>query len=120
MPVSFLCQTVLYHSCVRLFWLLKETYVGYVSAHRFPGPSSKLCKWLRHQRGTLHLRAAVHRRCQRVLKRVVLITLWKQHDVKHAGKDVARLPRVAKGVPFDSNDFSFITEGYRNSISAGV
>ena len=71
-------------------------------------------------KGYSYLRAAVHRRCQRVLKRVVLITLWKQHDVKHVGKDVARLPRVAKSVPFDSNDFSVIIEGYRNSVSAGV
>ena len=39
---------------------------------------------------------------------------------EHAGKDVSRLPRVAKSVPFDSNDFSVIIEGYRNSISAGV
>ena len=36
------------------------------SEHRFPAPSSKLCKnWLRHWRGTLYLRAAVHRRGQR-------------------------------------------------------
>ena len=36
------------------------------SEHRFPAPSSKLCQiWLRHWRGALYLRAAVHRRGQR-------------------------------------------------------
>ena len=36
------------------------------SEHRFPAPSSELCQnWLRHWRGTLYLRAAVHRRGQR-------------------------------------------------------
>ena len=36
------------------------------SKHRFPTPSSRLCQnWLRHRRGTLYLRAAVHRRSQR-------------------------------------------------------
>ena len=36
------------------------------SEHRFPAPSSKLCQiLLRHCRGTLYLRAAVHRRGQR-------------------------------------------------------
>ena len=36
------------------------------SEHRFPSPSSKFCQnWLRHWRGTLYLRAAVHRRGQR-------------------------------------------------------
>jgi len=36
------------------------------SKHRFPAPSSKLCQnWLRHWRGTLYLRAAVHWRGQR-------------------------------------------------------
>ena len=35
------------------------------SQHRFPAPSSKLCQiWLRHWRGTLYLRTAVHRRGQ--------------------------------------------------------
>ena len=35
------------------------------SQHHFQAPSSKLCQnWLRHRRGTLYLRAAVHRRCQ--------------------------------------------------------
>ena len=35
------------------------------SKHRFPAPSSKFCQnWLRHWRGTLYLRAAVHRRGQ--------------------------------------------------------
>ena len=47
------------------------------SEHRFPAPSSKLCQiWLRHRRGTLYLRAAVHRRGQRPPKG--LIRLWKQ------------------------------------------
>ena len=36
------------------------------SEHRFPAPSSKLCQiWLPHWRGSLYLRAAVHRRGQR-------------------------------------------------------
>ena len=36
------------------------------SEHRFPAPSSTLCLiWLRHWRGTLYLRADVHRRGQR-------------------------------------------------------
>ena len=36
------------------------------SQHRFPAPSSTLCQiYLRHWRGTLYLRAAVHRRGQR-------------------------------------------------------
>ena len=36
------------------------------SEDRFPAPSSKLCQiWLRHWRGTLYLRASVHRRGQR-------------------------------------------------------
>ena len=36
------------------------------SEHCFPAPSSKRRQiWLRHLRGTLHLRAAVHRRGQR-------------------------------------------------------
>ena len=35
------------------------------SEHRFPAPSSKLCQiWLRHWRGTLYLRVAVHQRGQ--------------------------------------------------------
>ena len=35
------------------------------SEHRFSATSSKLCQnWLRHWRGTLYLRAAVHRCCQ--------------------------------------------------------
>ena len=39
------------------------------SEHRFPAPSSELCQnWLRQWRGTLYLRAAVHRRCQRPSK----------------------------------------------------
>ena len=40
--------------------------VAYVSEHRFPAPSSKLCQIsLRHCRGTLYLRAAVQWRGQR-------------------------------------------------------
>ena len=43
-----------------------KTAIGAHSEHRFPAPSSKLCQiWLRHWRGTLYLRAAVHRRGQR-------------------------------------------------------
>ena len=39
------------------------------SKHRFLAPSSKLCQiWLRHWRGTLYLRAAVHQRGQRLPK----------------------------------------------------
>ena len=39
------------------------------SEHLFPAPSSKLCQiWLRHWRGTLYLRAAVHRHSQRPSK----------------------------------------------------
>ena len=49
------------------------------SEHRFPAPSSRLCQiWLRHWRGTLYLRAAVHRRGQ------------------HARKHEAHAPRVKK------------------------
>ena len=41
--------------------------------HCFPAPSSKLCQnWLRHRRGTLYLRAAVHRRGQRPPKGLIL------------------------------------------------
>ena len=40
--------------------------VGSHSEHLFQEPSSKLCQnWLRTEKGTLYLRAAVHRRCQR-------------------------------------------------------
>ena len=36
------------------------------SEHLFPAPSSKPCQiWLRHWRGTLYLRTAIHRRGQR-------------------------------------------------------
>ena len=42
------------------------TKVRPYSEHRFPAPFSNLChSWLRHWRGALYLRAAVHRRCQR-------------------------------------------------------
>ena len=41
-------------------------------SHYFLAPSSKLCQNLsRHWRDTLHLRTAVHRRCQRPLKSFV-------------------------------------------------
>ena len=46
------------------FWLVCMCACAH-SEHHFPAPSSKLCQiWLRHWRGTLYLRAAVHRHGQ--------------------------------------------------------
>ena len=60
------------------------------SEHRFPAPFAKLCQnWLRHWRGTLHLRSAVRRRCQRLSKglrilqcsyHALCLAFWKMVD----------------------------------------
>ena len=65
--------------------------------HRFLAPSSKLCQiWLRRRRGTLCLRAAVHRRGQRSPK----------------GLDTDHTPSTAfRHLPPNSARFSYATEG---------
>ena len=57
---------ITWKQCTMLSFLcLHLSHPGSHFEHRFPAPSSKLCQnWLRHWRGTLYLRAAVHRRCQ--------------------------------------------------------
>ena len=69
------------------------------SKHRFPAPSSKLCQiWLRHWRGTLYLRAAVHRRGQRLPKGLGTNMTVEAINLapKHARKQEAHPPRVKK------------------------
>ena len=67
------------------------------SEHRFPAPFSKLCQsWLRHWRGTLYLRSAVHRRGQRPPK----------------GSGTNHTPSTAfRHLPPNSARFSYATEG---------
>ena len=89
------------------------------SEHRFPAPSSKLCQiWLRHWRGTLYLRAAVHRRGQRSPKG--LGTDWYDCGCnlapKHARKHESHLPRVKKEFRLGSNDSGFIWAGGSNIV----
>ena len=67
------------------------------SEHRFPAPSSKLCQiWLRLWRGTLYLRAAVHRRGQRPPKGLGTNDCESSLGPKHPRKHETHLPRVKK------------------------
>ena len=89
------------------------------SQHHFPAPSSKLCQiWLRHWRGTLYLRAAVHRRGQRLPKDFgTNVTVEANLAPKHARKHEAHPPRVKKEFCLDSNDFGFIWAGVSTMVS---
>ena len=70
---------------------------GIRSEHHFPAPSSKLCQiWLRHWRGTLYLRAAVHWRGQRPPKGSGTDKTGSNLAPKHARKHEMHPPRVKK------------------------
>ena len=87
------------------------------------GTFSKLCQnWLRHWRGTLYLRAAVHRCGQRP---VSFRRPWKQpmRPSTHVNMRRIRLGwrkekrKRKKKVRLDSNDFGFICAGVSNVVS---
>ena len=60
-PCLSVCPSVMF-----ILFFFSSLFLIAHSEYRFPTPSSKLCQnWLHHCRGTFHLRAAVHRRCQR-------------------------------------------------------
>ena len=78
-----------------------ETHPIPHSEHRFLAPSSKLSQnwnsarvWLRHWRGTVYLRAAVHQRCQRPPKGVGTSHTGCSIAYKQARKHEAWPPRV--------------------------
>ena len=73
------------------------TGLGIRSEHHFPAPSSKLCQiWLRHGRGALYLRAAVHWRGQRPPKGSGTGKTGSNLAPKHARKHDMHPPRVKK------------------------
>ena len=91
------------------------------SEHRFPAPSSKLCQiWLRHWRGTLFLRAAVHRRGQRPpigLGTDCGSNLAPKHARKHEAHPSRVKKKEKKEFHLESNDFGFIWASVSNMVS---
>ena len=76
----------------------RDTHIH--SKPHFPAPSSKFCQnWGRRSRGTLYLRAAVHRRCQRTLINLGTIkTLKATYNVEARTQTHVR--------PWKHNEFS--------------
>ena len=80
----------------------------------FLAPSSKLLQnWLRHWKGTLYLHAAVRQCCQHLPKGLLLIRLWKQHDIE---AHEACVPWIEEKGEFSliSEDLGVICEGVSN------